>query len=225
MKDGAFEEGEFNRSLSTIVYVCAILTIVSFWLIQLESVLKPFFIALAVYFVLKPGADALSANGFPLVLSYFTMLMGFFAVVGAAGFFAYVQADTLMSDTATVEEYNAAVQTDVPFNPAVKDGRGTVGLDVPKTNWANRLDTPPYEAYAITCGITFTFGGIRIDTQGQVIDADGNQSRGLYAAGELVGGLFYFNYPGGTGLMSGAVFGKIAGTSAGQSVSTQSFDR
>ena len=110
MKDGAFEEGEFNRSLSTIVYVCAILTIVSFWLIQLESVLKPFFIALAVYFVLKPGADALSANGFPLVLSYFTMLMGFFAVVGAAGFFAYVQADTLMSDTATVEEYNANLE-------------------------------------------------------------------------------------------------------------------
>ena len=64
MKDGAFEEGEFNRSLSTIVYVCAILTIVSFWLIQLESVLKPFFIALAVYFVLKPGADVCRRTGF-----------------------------------------------------------------------------------------------------------------------------------------------------------------
>jgi tricarballylate dehydrogenase len=49
-----------------------------------------------------------------------------------------------------------------------------------------------------------------------VVDSDGAPMRGLYAAGELVGGLFYFNYPGGTGLMSGAVFGRIAGTSAGQ---------
>ena len=116
----------------------------------------------------------------------------------------------------TVEQYNAAVQTHVEFNPAIKDGRGTVGLSVPKTNWANRLDEPPYEAYAITCGITFTFGGLRIDNDGQVLDADGRTIPGLYAAGELVGGLFYFNYPGGTGLMSGAVFGKIAGTSAGR---------
>ena len=66
----------------------------------------------------------------------------------------------------------------------------------------------------MTCGITFTFGGLRIDQQARVIDTDGNPIRGLYAAGELVGGLFYFNYPGGTGLMSGAVFGRIAGTSA-----------
>jgi tricarballylate dehydrogenase len=89
---------------------------------------------------------------------------------------------------------------------------------VPKSNWANRLDQPPYEAYAVTCGITFTFGGLRIDTEGRVIDTEGEAIPGLYAAGELVGGLFYFNYPGGTGLMSGAVFGKIAGTAAGKSV-------
>jgi tricarballylate dehydrogenase len=120
----------------------------------------------------------------------------------------------------TVEEYNAAVQTDVPFNPAVKDGRGTTGLRIPKSNWANRLDEPPYEAYAITCGVTFTFGGLRIDEGGQVLDADGGTIPGLYAAGELVGGLFYFNYPGGTGLVSGAVFGKIAGASAGQAAGT-----
>ena len=114
----------------------------------------------------------------------------------------------------TLKEYNAAVQTDVPFNPNVKDGRGTKGLTVPKSNWANVLDTPPYEAYAITCGITFTFGGLRINTGAQVISTDGEAIPGLYAAGELVGGIFYFNYPGGTGLTNGAVFGKIAGTSA-----------
>ena len=115
---------------------------------------------------------------------------------------------------ATLKEYNAAVQTGVPFNPNVKDGRGTRGLAVPKSNWANVLDTPPYEAYAITCGITFTFGGLRVDANAQVIDSDMRPIPGLYAAGELVGGIFYFNYPGGTGLMSGAVFGRVAGAAA-----------
>ncbi len=114
----------------------------------------------------------------------------------------------------TVKEFNAAVKTDVPFNPNVKDGRGTVGLEVPKSNWANTIDAPPFEAYGVTCGITFTFGGLRINTDAQVMDADGDPIPGLYAAGELVGGVFYFNYPGGTGLMSGAVFGRIAGASA-----------
>ncbi|HUG13811.1 MAG TPA: FAD-dependent tricarballylate dehydrogenase TcuA [Thermomicrobiales bacterium] len=114
----------------------------------------------------------------------------------------------------TVAEFNAAVDTETSFNPAILDGRGTRGLDVPKSNWANPLDTPPYEAYQITCGVTFTFGGLRINTAGQVLDLYDAPMPGLYAAGELVGGLFYFNYPGGTGLTSGAVFGRVAGTSA-----------
>ncbi len=116
---------------------------------------------------------------------------------------------------ATIKDFNAAARTDVPFNPAVKDGRGTVGLAIPKSNWANPVDTPPFEAYAVTCGITFTFGGLRIDGNAQVIDVDAKPIAGLYAAGELVGGLFYFNYPGGSGLMAGSVFGRIAGTAAG----------
>jgi tricarballylate dehydrogenase len=114
--------------------------------------------------------------------------------------------------------YNAAVKTEVPFNPNVKDGRGTTGLAVNKSNWANTLDEPPFEAYAVTCGITFTFGGLRINTDAQVISTDGEPIPGLYAAGELVGGIFYFNYPGGSGLTNGAVFGRIAGASAARSV-------
>jgi tricarballylate dehydrogenase len=114
----------------------------------------------------------------------------------------------------TLNEYNDAVMDEVRFNPAVLDGRGTKGLDVPKTNWANKLDEPPYEAYAITCGITFTFGGLRIDGEGRVLDTDLQSIPGLHAAGELVGGLFYFNYAGGTGLMNGSVFGRIAGATA-----------
>jgi len=137
-----------------------------------------------------------------------------------------VSADTLeelvtklddVEPKAALEElkaYNAAVKTDIPFNPNVKDGRRTEGLAIPKSNWANTLDTPPFEAYAVTCGITFTFGGLRIDTAARVQSTDGEPIPGLYAAGELVGGIFYFNYPGGTGLTNGAVFGKIAGTGA-----------
>jgi tricarballylate dehydrogenase len=115
---------------------------------------------------------------------------------------------------ATIEAFNAAVRTDVPFDPTVKDGRGTTGLAVPKSNWANPLDTPPYDAYAVTCGVTFTFGGLKITSAGEVEDTAGAPIPGLYAAGELVGGLFYFNYPGGTGLTSGSVFGRRAGASA-----------
>jgi len=122
-----------------------------------------------------------------------------------------VDAETALAE---LKAYNAAVRTEIPFNPNVKDGRCTKGLAIPKSNWANTLDAPPYEAYAVTCGITFTFGGLRINTDAQVLDTDGMPIPGLYAAGELVGGIFYFNYPGGTGLTNGAVFGRIAGASA-----------
>jgi tricarballylate dehydrogenase len=124
-----------------------------------------------------------------------------------------VDGATLLREIAA---YNAAVRNDIAFDPTVRDGRCTEGLAVNKSNWATTLDAPPFEAYAVTCGITFTFGGLRIDKSARVRSVDGEPIRGLYAAGELVGGLFYFNYPGGTGLTSGAVFGRIAGTSAVQ---------
>ena len=87
---------------------------------------------------------------------------------------------------------------------------------MPKSNWALPIDTPPYSAYGVTCGITFTFGGLKINNQGNVLDLVDKPIPGLFAAGELVGGLFYQNYPGGTGLMNGAVFGRLAGQSAGR---------
>ena len=124
-----------------------------------------------------------------------------------------VDADAFVTEIA---EYNAAVNQDIEFNPNVKDGRTTEGLPVDKTNWANTIDQPPYEGYAVTCGVTFTFGGLRINNEGEVLNRDLKPIRGLFAAGELVGGIFYFNYPGGSGLTSGSVFGKQAGTSAGK---------
>ncbi len=122
-----------------------------------------------------------------------------------------VDAETCLKE---IQEFNAAVKQDAPFNPNIKDGRCTEGIAINKSNWANTLDEPPFEAYAVTCGITFTFGGLRINTEAQVLDTDLRPVPGLYAAGELVGGIFYNNYPGGTGLISGSVFGKIAGTTA-----------
>ncbi len=116
---------------------------------------------------------------------------------------------------AEMAAYNGAVDTATPFDPTVKDGRATSGLAVNKTNWANRIAEPPFEAYRVGCGLTFTFGGLRIDpASAQVLDSDLAPIPGLYAAGELVGGLFWFNYPGGTGLTNGAVFGRLAGRSA-----------
>ncbi len=98
---------------------------------------------------------------------------------------------------------------------AIKDGRCTTGLKINKTNWANTIEEPPFEGYAVTCGVTFSFGGVKITQRRRSRRTrPANPIPGLYAAGELVGGIFYHNYPGGTGLTSGAVFGKLAGTGA-----------
>lgn len=121
----------------------------------------------------------------------------------------------------TIASYNASIDTSIPFNPNVKDGRIAKHSPVPKTNWANTIDQPPYEAYAVTCGVTFTFGGLRISGKSQVIDTDEEVMPGLFACGELVGGIFYGNYPGGSGLTNGAVFGRIAGAQAGAYVASK----
>ncbi len=114
----------------------------------------------------------------------------------------------------TLNEYNAACEHGGPFNPAVLDKLHTEGIEPPKTNWAQKLDKPPYVAWPVTGGITFTFGGLKINDKAQVIATNWKPIPGLYTCGEMVGGLFHYNYPLGTGLMSGAVFGRIAGRSA-----------
>ena len=113
----------------------------------------------------------------------------------------------------TVRQFNGAVK-DGDSNPTILDGKGALGIQPPKSNWALPIDTPPYLGYAVTCGITFTFGGLKIDRRSQVLNTEGSPIPGLYAAGELVGGLFYHNYPGGAGLMAGSVLGRMAGASA-----------
>lgn len=115
---------------------------------------------------------------------------------------------------ATVEEFNASINVDAAFDPNIKDGRSATSTGVPRSNWASSIDTAPFEAYAVTCGVTFTFGGVKISTDGEVVNTNGQTIPGLFAAGEMVGGIFYFNYPGASGLTSGAVFGRLAGGSA-----------
>ena len=113
---------------------------------------------------------------------------------------------------ATLEAYNAAAR-ERAFDPTKHDGLAAA-LAPPKSNWAQRLDTPPFVAYPVTGGITFTFGGVRVDDHARVIGTSWAPIPGLFACGEMVGGLFHTNYPGGTGLMSGAVFGRLAGAHA-----------
>ena len=114
----------------------------------------------------------------------------------------------------TLQAFNEAVDDAVVFDPSSLDGRRTHGLKLDKTNWANKLDTPPYRAYPVTCGITFTYAGVKIDDSAAVLSAAGERIPGLFACGEMVGGIFFDGYPGGSGLTSGAVFGRLAGKSA-----------
>ena len=116
----------------------------------------------------------------------------------------------------TVKAYNAAANdADERYDPTRKDGLATTGdLTPPKTNWAVKIDKAPYYAYSATGGITFTFGGLKVNEHAQVIGTDWRPIKGLYCCGEMVGGLFYDNYPAGTGLVSGATFGRIAGRNA-----------
>lgn len=115
----------------------------------------------------------------------------------------------------TLLEYNSAARDPQDgFDPTRKDGLSSRGITPEKTNWALRIDKPPYYAYSATGGITFTFGGLKVTENAQVVGTDWRPIPGLFACGEMVGGLFYDNYPAGTGLVSGATFGRIAGRNA-----------
>lgn len=115
---------------------------------------------------------------------------------------------------ATLTAYNDAVDADVAFDPTVLDGKGTQGISPAKSNWAQKIDQGPYRAFPVTGGITFTYGGLKVDQDGSVLSDQGAKIDGLFACGEIVGGVFYAGYPGGSGLTSGAVFGRRAGYGA-----------
>ena len=130
----------------------------------------------------------------------------------------------------TLKNFNGAVHThmqehpDRKWDPAVKDGMGTQAssskLPLAKSNWALPIDKPPFLAVKVTGGVTFTFGGLAVNPNTTAVISSTTQREipGLFCIGEMLGGLFYGNYPGGSGLTSGAVFGRRAGAAAAKLV-------
>lgn len=110
----------------------------------------------------------------------------------------------------TVKKFNAACNDALPFDPGNLDGKHTTGIEPRKSNWAVKIDTPPYRAFPVTCGVTFTFGGVQINTKAEVLSVSGKPIRGLYASGDVIG-LFFHNYPGNTGQTRNVVFSRVAG--------------
>ncbi len=115
----------------------------------------------------------------------------------------------------TVRHFNESTQ-DGEFHPFLLDGKSASGAIPPKSNWALPITTPPFEAYPTICGMTFTYGGLKITPSAEVLHTNDRIIPGLYAAGEMVGGLWHDNYPSGGGMMAGSVFGRIAGMKAAE---------
>ena len=113
----------------------------------------------------------------------------------------------------TIAEFNNSVRKDVTFDVTKLDGKCTEGITPKKSNWASPIDKPPYWAFSITGGITFTFGGLQINESAQVLNTSGKPIRGLYASGDIVG-LFFHNYPSCTGQTRNVVFSRLAGRHA-----------
>jgi succinate dehydrogenase/fumarate reductase flavoprotein subunit len=128
----------------------------------------------------------------------------------------------------TIASFNEAVDhfkaeyPDKKFDPAAKDGLSTqssrMSLPLAKSNWALPIKKAPFTAVEVSTGITFTFGGLAIDprTANVISEATREPIEGLYCTGELLGGLFWDNYPGGSGLTMGTVLGRLAGRQAAQ---------
>ena len=115
---------------------------------------------------------------------------------------------------ATVETFNGAVRPGT-LNPSALDDCRTEGLSPNKTHWAQRLDTPPYWAYPLRPGITFTYLGLKVDAHTRVLMSDGQPAANVYAAGEVMAGnLLLKGYLAGFGMTIGTVFGRIAGEEA-----------
>lgn len=115
----------------------------------------------------------------------------------------------------TVSGYNAAIgpgETD----RRIRDGKATMGLFPPKSNWATPIQDAPFIGYPLTCAITFTFGGLRSDARARVVRRDGTPIGGLYAAGEVTG-IYYNAYPAGTSVLRALTFGRIAAHEAAES--------
>jgi tricarballylate dehydrogenase len=114
----------------------------------------------------------------------------------------------------TINNYNSSLDSKQVFDPNALDGKGTSNLNPPKSNWASPITQAPFYGFTVTAGLTFTFGGVRVDESARVLSSDEKPIAGLYAAGEMLGGIFYYTSPSGGGLMAGSVYGRVAGEHA-----------
>lgn len=116
----------------------------------------------------------------------------------------------------TVEQFNAAAG-DGEFDPTTLDGLGTNGVSPQKSNWAVPIDEPPFYCFSVVPGLTFAYGGLKVNSESEVLDNQDEPIPGMWAAGNITAGLFYGNYAGGTALTYGVTFGRIAGRNAAAS--------
>src|ERR1700760_3611937 len=114
----------------------------------------------------------------------------------------------------TVADFNAAVQPGT-FDHTILDDCRTEGITPAKTHWARKIDAPPYLAYPVRPGITFTYLGTRVNKQSRMLMRDGKPSANMFAAGEIMAGnVLGKGYAAGIGMTIGSVFGRIAGREA-----------
>lgn len=120
---------------------------------------------------------------------------------------------------ATVNEFNAACGPG-QWDPARMDGKKTSGITPPKSNWANPVIEPPFSGFPMTANLTFTYGGLKVDTDGRVLSTNEVPIPGLYAAGEITG-LFYHEYPPATSVLRSNTFGRVIGTCLAKQLSNK----
>ncbi len=118
----------------------------------------------------------------------------------------------------TVNQFNAACDRETEFNTAITDGKSATGIEPPKSNWANPIETPPFYGFPMMANLTFTYGGVKTDTDARVLSTNGVPIPGLYAAGEMTG-VFYHEYPPATSVLRSLTFGRIAGTNVAKALS------
>ena len=143
---------------------------------------------------------------------------------------SYKKADTLaeladqleLDKNAFLEEiklYNHSVEDESKFDPMILDGSKTSGISPHRSNYATKICSPPFFAFKVNGGITFTYGGLRIDNHCRILKQGLKPIPGLFGAGELTGGFFTHSYPANAGLMRGATTGFIVGRSVGEYIS------
>jgi len=113
----------------------------------------------------------------------------------------------------TIDDFNAACRPGA-FDHTQLDDCRTEGLSPPKTHWALPIDRPPFFAYAVRPGVTFTYLGLRTDASAAV-RFGGQPSPNLFVAGEMMAGnVLGQGYTAGVGMSIGTAFGRIAGAQA-----------